>query len=77
MAVVAKPGRYVLGIVSVLQYLQVLGLPNTTNQFCKKYNTIQYGTIRYNFCKRFFVAMVYKLMIMKNKKRLVLIKKTY
>ena len=31
-------------------------------------NTIQYDTIRYNFCKNFFVGMVYKLMIMKDKK---------
>jgi len=65
-----KPGRYVLGIVSVLQYLKVLGLPNTTYQFCKKYNTIQYDTIHYNFCQFCFVNMVYKLMIMRDKKML-------
>ena len=38
-----KAGRFVLGIVLYLQYLYVLGLPNTFYGYCYFPNTIQYN----------------------------------
>ena len=38
-----KAGRFVLGIVLYLQYLYVLGLPNTYYGYCYFPNTIQYN----------------------------------
>ena len=41
--VINKAGRFVLGIVLCLQYLQVLGLPNTYFKYGYFPNTIQYN----------------------------------